>query len=192
MMPPGLQLPRPTLHACADPPYGCGELLPGSKFTLSGRNVCDDCWENRHNAEARRRQEAKAKNAIKLVIAATSGTKIDAPHVSELCAEAFKACGGAQEYGRIVKQMIDNGIRDEKPHIVLKAMQMLTELCKLSSQMRDTAPDVFRMEDDELKNEQIRLLTTLLAKNGMQVQRLTYEDDELDAESKPQDDPDGT
>lgn len=144
----------------------CKQSMPLSYFDDEGGDVCRMCAPMRSMSkkevvagEATNIREKATKLAAKQVMANLTRDSIDVPHTSELAAAMIKRFHGldgfADAYFEVVSRIISE---DPGSRLALKAMENMSKLIKESTIMRDTAPDVKSVSDEELEIELRRII----------------------------------
>ncbi|GEM_PF-2947817 len=158
----------------------CGELKPESDYSSPKAATCRKCRNiNGRARQIKRLKGALAELATRQFIAASKGDRLDAPRVSQVCAEIFDRLGGV---GKFCDMWRDNLLvaMDEQPgsRMVLDQFRHLARLAAISTASVDGQTfSVDGLSDDELDNliqqEAQRALTH--AGDDLQV-----EDDDID------------
>ena len=101
----------------------------------------------------------EAKKALRQIVGQQRKDKIDAPHISEMCAEMIRSMGGLKAFCHgLVEDYLDARERSPGSAVLLRFGADVFKLVKESSAQRDTAPDAVNMTDDELAAEMLNLM----------------------------------
>jgi hypothetical protein len=146
----------PDYESCA----GCGQIYPLSEFKDPGVLVCKLCSGKPDSEDDRAVTKRKvARLAARQVLASLTRSQIDVPHTSELAAAVVERIGGvdklADKYMEVVNAILE---KDPSTRLALSAVDGIAKMIRDSTVMRETAPDVNNLSDDELEQE----ISTLL------------------------------
>lgn len=141
------------------------EAFPGPQHKWQKRKCCKEC--NLVGADRQQRLIRQTKLdgeiAIKNFIAKIRENRIEAPHVTELCAEMIKRFGGLVEFTiQYHRQILAAEAAKPGSKNVLDAYKAVTNLIHLSTQNRRTAPDAAELTDEEIEAEILQLAPRLL------------------------------
>jgi len=102
--------------------------------------------------EYNRQRDTRA--AITSLLASVGQEKINAPHITELCAGMMELHGGLMGFCKAWKNDIDTARRD-KPgsQTVLQSDMALMRLVQNSTEHRQSAPDLANMSDADFERE---------------------------------------
>ena len=146
---------QPDIYA---PCTVCNTIYPLDE--LSERTmICPECIARDtaavHNAKAR----SKAKEAFKEIIRSSRADRIEAPHISEVCATMIKELGGLHKFcADLVEDYMDARERSPGSSTLLRFGVDIFRLARDSSALRDTAPDAVNMTDEELAGEVLAMV----------------------------------
>ena len=136
----------------------CKSLLP-SEFYVEGSAVCKSCLPvtlhrpipDEPVSDAKKRHVAKS--AAKQVLSTLTRDAIDVPHTSQLAEKIIEGLGGLDGYTAMYVQLIEK-IMEESPgsRLALEAMKSVQKLLRDSTILRDTAPDVENVSDEQLQD----------------------------------------
>jgi hypothetical protein len=105
------------------------------------------------------RKEEGIERAIGEFSASLRGTKIDVPHISEVAAVVIKKLGGLEKFSDIWVENFNKVTTDSKgKKVALDAISAISKLIQISTEHRQTAPDLASMTDEELDRESRRMM----------------------------------
>ncbi len=110
-----------------------------------------------------------AMNAAKRLTAEIRGTSINAPHISEMCEEIIAVHGDLKTFAKRYKQNFDAA--ESKEHgmgskTVMDNYWRVVQLVAMSTEHRDSAPDVANLSNEDIEAE---LANMLLKATGLKV-----------------------
>lgn len=147
--------PLPT-RRCADPPRGCGEVLPIDQFKLDSAhpNYCNKC-RNKNGSEIRvkRETEAARDENIKGFIAKTKSREIKAPHITELAEAMIDEFHGLKRFAKFYVGNIKKASRNKNFKTAIDGCKSIATIIKASTENRTTAPDVAHLNDEDIERE---------------------------------------
>ncbi|MEA3351199.1 MAG: hypothetical protein U9Q82_11295 [Chloroflexota bacterium] len=146
----------------------CGEMRPTTEFRdAPGAPLFASCRKCRKGELALLDQRGKqVKNLAKQLVAEARGEYIKSPHITEINAEMFKQAGGVKEFCELWWEQIKEAIVTKAgSRTVLDQFTNISKLAKAATELRDSAPDVSYMTDEELGQEMLKL-----AKNVAELQ----------------------
>ena len=126
-------------------------------------------WCNKCNkiGSAERRSKAKKKrlqSALSEFTAMLRGTQVEAPHVAEYTQKLIEKFGSLDEIVSMHHRVINSLVRDNPgSKTAIDAVNGLVRLMELSTNYRDSAPDVDDLEYKEIEEELSRLMLARLA-----------------------------
>lgn len=110
-------------------------------------DVCIECAED----TAEQRAEKSLINALKRGVAALRSDAIEAPHISELCEQMVGSFGGLRPFTMFWKNQIDlAAVTKPGSKTVLDSCYAIAKLITLSTEHRQTAPDMGDISDEDL------------------------------------------
>lgn len=180
-----------TVPAPASPPFQtrrckqCGEEKPVAAFwseTSQQRGTCRRCtalFDRFRYTDKERRKLVEW--AAKQFAASVRGNKIDVPHITELCAGVYALFGsndprkGLEGFCKSLHAFITDpktpaGVR-------MKGYGFIIRLTELSTQYRDTAPDVAGLSEEELSQEMAAILLEGLSRIANEVEEADDEEE---------------
>lgn len=129
----------------------CG--LPGPPEKMK-RSLCPNCQIQlgQDAAAAARREQTEA--ALKRMVSSLRGNSIDVPHISELTSQMIKRFGGLEQMTVEWKHCIDAAIKaNPGGKTVLDQFYALAKLTLMSTEHRQSAPDMANVSDADLDAE---------------------------------------
>jgi len=142
-----------TMRVCPS----CRLMKPLAEFDYTKSNIricCIECVEQDKQTKKLVKATARRDEALKMVIAEVSGTKINVPHISELAAEMVHQLGGLEEFCQLWKYHIYACLeRNPASNTLASNLKALSNMILQSTQERMTAPDVQTLTDEELEKE---------------------------------------
>lgn len=146
----------------------CGVVQDIKRLTTRTM-ICPDCVELGRAQAERTVARKKARDAFRDIIKQNRGERIDAPHISEMCATMIKELGGLGQFcADLVEDYMDARERSPGSATLLKFGTDIFRLVRDSSALRDTAPDAVNMTDDELAGEVLALLDRTAKKKRLE------------------------
>lgn len=162
-----IDIPLSEYHSCLPPNKGgCGELYTDPSVFVEGNDFCQKCRE-RHAQEAkekRRREvcERLAKEMVRPVRSSAAAT-----HICEVTDKVIENLGGVNQFAEMwansIKALQTRVQTEGVGHKALTdAMWQVGRLVTISTQYRDTVPNVENMEADQIEQEINSLLMSMM------------------------------
>lgn len=147
----------------------CGQIFPSIEFKDAGAPVCKICSATPTRGEEKQLLKKRvAVLAAKQMLAALTRKQIDVPHTSELAAAVVQKIGGldvlAERYVEVVNAILEEDPSSRKS---LSAVEGLAKMIRDSTVMRETAPDVHNLSDEDLEQELQILFQQTLARGDI-------------------------
>lgn len=121
--------------------------------------ICPTCIERSQMRAEHAAARQKAKEAFREIIHSNRADRIEAPHISEVCATMIKELGGLQRFcAGLVEDYMDARERSPGSGTLLRFGVDIFRLARDSSALRDTAPDAVNMTDEELAGEMLSIM----------------------------------
>ena len=160
------ELSYETERRCED----CRVVRPVANFRGDAR-TCDMCVADEPRKQKLARQHQSAKFASQRLVASVRGSKINAPHISELCEAIVEQFDGLHNFAKIWKQQIDIAIANSPgSKTVLDSFYGITKLIAVSTEHRGSAPDVADLTDEELAIELEAIGRRLIRSNVLSIE----------------------
>jgi len=140
---------------------GCGESKVEGDFPLTSSgnrsSVCHECVKVRANEQLERSKQKRMDERLRQFAAMVRGDRIDVPHVSEFLAKFIQHYGSVDKFVEAYCTHVDAAEKGSARAI--NAMQWIGNLVKISTDYRDSAPDLTGISDDELTKTIRQLMT---------------------------------
>ena len=141
----------------------CGEIFPVKEYFLDDSGICKLCRGGppvKRSAPNEEQHKKRVANLVcRQVMSSLTRNAIDVPHTSELAAAVMKRFGGiekfADKYFAVVDAILE---RDPSTRLALSAVDGVAKMIRDSTVMRETAPDVKNLSDEELETEFQRMI----------------------------------
>ena len=153
----------------------CGETKPCEEFPLR-HGSCSSCLVADRVKDARReeRTSTAAVLAAKQLLAGVKRRKIDVPHTSELAEALDIRWGGVKAFADSLYEDLQFTIKNSPgTRLSMDAHKVYIDLIKVSTEHRETAPDVGNVTDAELEDEVITILHQAITKGHINLNKLT-------------------
>ena len=164
----------------------CGKRKPTAAFRTPTSVVCKICRRN----ENRGGQVQRLKDLLaEQFVAAARGDRLDAPRISQICAEMFKRQGGVEEFCEKWSKQIDE-VAKNRPgsKLALDQFRALANLAKDSTSSIDEANAATKLTDEDLERIMQDYVETAVARVVDQGAELLEDDSEkLDDEDAGED-----
>lgn len=130
---------------------GCTEALPNDQFSdhPTSKGLCRACELEDKERQAKQEKNDEVDFAMKQLVATLRGSKIDAPHISELCEKIVKEFDGLDGLAKLYRQQVEAAIA-KKPggKTVIDSMGAIFKLIAESTKHRKSAPDLSELSDE--------------------------------------------
>lgn len=129
----------------------CG--LPGPPSQMK-RSLCKHCLMVSEQDAATLQKRQQTETALRGLVSSMRGNRIDVPHISELTAQMIKRFGGLEQMTVEWKSCIDAAIKaNAGSKTVLDQFYALAKLVLMSTEHRQSAPDLAGVTEAELESE---------------------------------------
>jgi len=148
----------------------CNKLLPIGVFAnVNGGPAYTTCKKCR-TTEVDTLREEQVTSFAKRLAAEARGTHILSTHITELNAGMIKQFGGVEEFVKLWhKQFMLATVESPGSARVLRAFRDIVDLVRLSTEYRDSAPDVASLTDEELGQEMLKLAIKTMPKGARKI-----------------------
>lgn len=137
------------------------------EFPLPPTKTCKKCLIAMDLERDRDNRKERARALLQKIVKKGKGAnRIEAPHISEACAAAFKEIGGVDEWAKYLAESFHQ-VMEKAPTSPMAASyhKMFTTMSKWSSEQRSTAPDVTELSDEELANRSFEVIEDYIRSN---------------------------
>lgn len=126
-----------------------GDLKAGAGGKQS---QCKECLNAKHRESTDLSRRRAVNEVFGQFVTAVRGTKIDVPHISELANEMVKKFRNVEGLATFWYDQLMLAAADEKTSrkVVLDQCYAIAKLVAMSTQNRQTAPDLANMTDDDI------------------------------------------
>lgn len=130
----------------------CRQILPPTAYASPTYNVCRKCRNSRTTQQVDRLKDALTKLATQQIVAATRGDRLDAPRISQVCAEVFARFGGVNKFCEKWFEHLTSAMQDRPgSRLVLDQFRSLAKLAKESADSLDNAgANIAGISDEDL------------------------------------------
>lgn len=129
----------------------CG--LPGPPAQMK-RSLCKHCQMLSEQDAVTQQRRQQTETALRGLVSTIKGNRIDVPHISELTAQMIKRFGGLEQMTVEWKTCIDAAMRaNPGSKTVLDQFYALAKLVLMSTEHRQSAPDLAGVTEAELESE---------------------------------------
>ncbi len=140
----------------------CGKQKPTTAFRTPTSVVCKVCVRSKNRGgQVQRLKDLLAEQFV----AAARGDRLDAPRISQICAEMFKRQGGLEKFCEKWSNQIDK-VAEERPgsKLALDQFRALANLAKDSTTSIDEANAATDLTDEDLNQIMQNYVETAVAR----------------------------